>query len=89
MLRFLLFSLERFADVGFQEIPQYQSIFDKELQELLASTDWQKNPNDEIFKIIKDAMILNMIQLDREKQLLNRIKHDAKELNSLLIQNCN
>ena len=36
----------------------------------------------------KDAMILNMINSEREKQLLKTIKTDAEELNNLLIENC-
>jgi len=83
-----IFSLESFADVGFQEIPQYQDIFDKELQGLLESTDWHKNPNESIFIIIKDAMILNMIIAQREIELLNQIKNDAVTLNDLLVPNC-
>ena len=33
-------------------------------------------------------MILNMINSEREKQLLKTIKTDAEELNNLLIENC-
>lgn len=84
-----LFNIEKYADLGFQEIPQYQNIFDSELRELLSSTQWQRNPNDELFILIKDAMILNMIQGDREKELLRAIKADAEELNDLLVDNCN
>lgn len=84
-----LFALERYADVGFQEVPQYKNLFDRELQGLLSSTQWQQNPNDDLFIKIKDMMILNIIQGDREKELLKGIKADAEELNSLLIENCN
>lgn len=81
--------IEKFADFGYQEIPQYQNLFDEELQELLTSKQWQQNPNDEIFIKIKDAMILNIIRSDREKELLKGIKADAEELNDLLVENCN
>ncbi|MDT0558288.1 DUF6090 family protein [Ichthyenterobacterium sp. W332] len=84
-----LFDLEKFADFGFQEVPQYQNIFDAELQELLTSKQWQENPDNELFIKIKDVMILNMIQGEREKELLKGIKADAEELNSLLVENCN
>jgi len=84
-----LFNIERYGDLGFQEVPEYQNIFDTELLSLLSSTDWQKNPNDELFIMIKDCMILNMIQAEREKELLRSIKSDAEELNNLLIDNCN
>ncbi|MFK7831943.1 MAG: DUF6090 family protein [Winogradskyella sp.] len=83
-----LFSIEKFADFGLQEVPQYQYIFDKELQELLSSTAWQQNPNDELFIKIKDFMISNMIIAEREKALLKSIKADAVALNTLLIDNC-
>ncbi|TPV32810.1 hypothetical protein FJ651_10875 [Paucihalobacter ruber] len=84
-----LFSIEKLADFGFQEVPQYRKIFDTELQGLLSSEQWQLHPNNEIFIRTKDLMILNMIELQREKQLLTEIKDDAKELNSLLVSNCN
>ena len=84
-----LFNIENYSDLGFQELPEYQNIFDAELQELLSSKQWQQNPNDEFFVQIKDIMILNLIQGDREKELLKRIKTDAEELNSLLVENCN
>jgi len=84
-----LFEIEKFADFGFQEVPQYQSVFDKELQGLLSSTQWQQNPKNELFIKIKNVMILNLIRSEREKELLNGIKDDAVELNGLLIENCN
>lgn len=84
-----IFELEKFADFGFQEVPQYQSIFDEELQGLLTSTEWQLNPKSELFVKVKDAMILSIIRSDREKELLKFIKADAEELNGLLIENCN
>nr|WP_170063207.1 DUF6090 family protein [Polaribacter porphyrae] len=82
------FELEHFADVGFQEIPEYQDIFDQELQGLLASTDSHKNPNSAIFITMKEVMILNMIIGQREIELLNQIKKDAVALNDLLVPNC-
>lgn len=84
-----LFSLEKLADFGFQEVPEYRNIFDEELQGLLSSAQWQQNPKDEIFVKISDVMILNMIQGEREKELLKGIKADAEELNSLLVESCN
>ncbi|MBT8264895.1 MAG: hypothetical protein HKO81_08640 [Flavobacteriaceae bacterium] len=84
-----IFNLDKYADVGFQEVPQYQNIFDTELQELLSSTQWQQNPNDELFIKFKDVMILNMIQAEREIELLKSIKADAEQLNDLLVENCN
>jgi len=84
-----IIDIEKFADFGFQEIPQYQNLFDKELQELLSSTQWQQNPKNELFVKVKDAMILNIIRSDREKELLKNIKDDAEKLNGLLIENCN
>jgi hypothetical protein len=84
-----LFNIEKYADFGFHEVPQYKNIFDVELQSLLSSTQWQQNPNDELFVKIKDIMILNLIQGEREKELLKGIKTDAEELNDLLIENCN
>jgi hypothetical protein len=83
-----IIEIEKFADFGFQEVPEYQSIFDEELQGLLSSTQWQQNPKDELFIKIKDAMILSIIRSDREKELLKAIKTDAEELNTLLIENC-
>jgi hypothetical protein len=83
------FQIERFADFGFQEIPQYKSIFDEELLGLLSSTPWQQNPKDELFVKVKDIMILGIIAGEREKELLKTIKADAEELNSLLVENCN
>ena len=84
-----IIDIEKFADFGFQEIPQYQNLFDEELQGLLSSTQWQQNPKNELFVKVKDAMILNIIRSDREKELLKTIKADAEELNNLLIENCN
>ncbi|AGC78073.1 hypothetical protein DDD_2946 [Nonlabens dokdonensis DSW-6] len=84
-----IIDIEKFADFGFQEIPQYQNLFDEELQGLLSSTQWQQNSDDELFVKVKDAMILNIIRSDREKELLNGIKDNAEELNNLLIENCN
>ena len=84
-----LFDIKRFADFGFQEVPEYQKIFDEELQGLLSSTKWQQNPKDELFVKIKDVMVLSIIRSQREKQLLNEIKSDAKELNNLLVKYCN
>lgn len=84
-----LFNIERFTDFGFQEVPQYQSVFDTELQGLLSSTQWQQKPDNELFIKVKDMMILNMIQAEREKNLLRAIKADAKELIELLVENCN
>ena len=81
--------IERYADFGYQEVPEYQNIFDEELQGLLSSTPWQQDPKNELFIKIKDAMILNIIRSDREKGLLKSIKADAKELNGLLVENCN
>ena len=83
-----LFSLKKFADLGFQEVPQYQDFFSEELRRNLMSTNWNQNPNDEIFINLKDLMILNIIQQHREKQLLNQIKDDAVALNELLIPYC-
>lgn len=84
-----IIEIEKFADFGFQEVPEYQSVFDEELQGLLSSTQWQQNPKNELFVKIKDAMILNIIRSDREKELLRNIKKGAEELNKLLIENCN
>ncbi|QLG43797.1 DUF6090 family protein [Costertonia aggregata] len=84
-----LFNVEKYTDLGFQEIPQYQNIFDAELQGLLSSTQWQQKPNDELFIKIKDVMVFNMITGQREKELLKSIKADAQELNELLVENCN
>lgn len=85
----LLFGLEIYTEFGVQEVPQYQSIFDEELQALLSSTQWQQNPDDQLFIKVKEMMILNMIQAEREKDLLKAIKADAEELNDLLVENCN
>lgn len=84
-----IIDIENFADFGFQEIPQYQNLFDQELQGLLSSTQWEQNPKSELFVKVKDAMILNIIRSDREKELLKTIKADAEDLNSLLVKNCN
>jgi hypothetical protein len=83
-----LFALKKFSDFGFQEVPEYRNFFNRELQELLASTEWQQDPNDDLFINLKDIMILNVVQLQREKQLLNQIKEDSQNLNSLLITYC-
>jgi len=83
-----ILDIEKFADFGFQEMPQYQNLFDAELQELLSSTQWQQNPKNELFVKVKDAMILNITRSDREKELLKVIKNDAQELNDLLVDNC-
>ena len=72
-----------------QEVPESRIMFDAELQELLSSTQWQQNPNDELFIKVKNMMILNIINGNREKGLLEAIKADAKDLNSLLVENCN
>ncbi|MEO0504904.1 MAG: DUF6090 family protein [Bacteroidota bacterium] len=84
-----LFDLEKYAAFGVQEVPQYQSIFDEELQGLLSSMEWQQNPDDELFVKTKNLMILSMINAEREKDLLKGIKADAEELNDLLVENCN
>ncbi|KPM32943.1 Hypothetical protein I595_1370 [Croceitalea dokdonensis DOKDO 023] len=84
-----LFEIERFADFGFQEVPEYQSIIDEELQGLLSSTQWQQNPNDELFVKIKDVMILGILRTQREKELLTAIKAGAEELSGWLVENCN
>ncbi|MGD1948019.1 MAG: DUF6090 family protein [Croceivirga sp.] len=84
-----LFAVEKFADFGFQEIPQYQNLFDAELQGLLSSIQWQQNTDGQLFIKTKDILIFNMIIAEREKDLLKAIKVDAKGLNDLLVKNCN
>ena len=83
-----MFDLEKFADLGFQEIPQYQNFFSEELRRNLTSSEWHQDPTDEIFMNVKDIMILNIIQQQREKQLLQQIKDDAIALNDLLTPYC-
>ena len=84
-----LFDLKNFADFGFQEVPQYQNFYSEELQDLLTSSDWHQNPDDELYMDLKDIMVLNVIQLHREKQLLNQIKDGSVNLYKLLDPYCN
>jgi len=63
-------------------------VFDAELQGLLTSTQRQQNPNNKIFIQIKDFMILNIIQAEREIGLLKVIKANTEELSGLLFENC-
>ena len=81
--------IENYSDFGIQEVPEYQNIFDEELQGLLSSRQWQQNPKNEFFVKIMDVMLLAVIINSREKQLLKGIKADAIVLTELLVENCN
>ncbi|WP_420583248.1 DUF6090 family protein [Reichenbachiella sp.] len=81
--------IENYSDFGIQEIPEYQNIFDEELQGLLSSRQWQQNPKNEFFVKIMDVMLFAVIINSREKQLLKDIKADAIVLTGLLVENCN
>jgi hypothetical protein len=83
-----IFGLESYADFGFQEVPAYKNSYDKQLHKLLKSTEWQKDPTNALFIKFKDALILNIIQSEREISLLNDTRSSTLGLFQLLEPYC-
>ena len=75
-----IFNLNDFTDFGIQELPLYRDIYGKELQALMQSTDWQKDPNHKLFRHLKDHMNITITNTSREIQLLKTIKESADQI---------
>jgi hypothetical protein len=83
-----LFDYITYTDFGIHEVPLYKEIFGEELQQLLKSTEWQKDPSSNLFIKLKDHMNMTIIICEREKALLREIKVSANQLKDLLEPYC-
>ncbi|MCA0133232.1 DUF6090 family protein [Winogradskyella alexanderae] len=84
----LVFEIKGFTAFGIHEVPEYSEIYSNELQKLLKSSDWQKNPNDPIYQGALDLANMSIILCAREKEVLNDIQNQAEELIGLLEGKC-
>ena len=83
-----VFEYSSYTDFGIHELKLYKNAYGKELNSLLKSKEWQRNPNDEIFKHLLDHMNMTMIICQREQDVLNQIKISAQKLNKTLTLYC-
>ncbi len=83
-----VFNNQNYTEFGLQELPLYKDIFGEELQKLLKSTEWQKDPNSFLFHHLKDHMNMTIIICEREKDLLRSIQKSAVELSRLIKPFC-
>ena len=83
-----VFDYEDYSSFGIQETPLYRDIYGVELQSLLTSTDWHKDPNDKLFIHLKNHMNMTMILCQREKQLITEIERKAMALRDSLQSYC-
>jgi len=83
-----VFSYNDHTDFGINEFPQYENLYGEELQNLLVSKEWQKDPNDPLFKNLADHMNLSVIICEREKDLLDGLKSEAEKLLKLINPSC-
>ncbi|OZV68063.1 DUF6090 family protein [Winogradskyella aurantia] len=72
--------LINYTDFGIQEVPFYRDSYSKELQTLLKSVNWHRDPHHPIFIALQDEMNLTIIVCEREKQLINEMKKRAEDL---------
>ena len=84
-----VFNYTDYTDFGLQEIPLYKDIFGKELQKLLKSKEWHKDPSSFLFRHLRDHMNMTIIICEREKDLLRSIQKSANELSHLIKPYCN
>jgi prefoldin subunit 5 len=84
----IIFSYNNHTDFGTNELPQYENLYGEELQNLLVSKEWQKDPNDPLFKNLADHMNLSVIICEREKDLLAGLKSEAEDLITLINASC-
>ena len=84
-----IFDYNSYTEFGAHEIPIYKKLYNNELQNILKSTEWQKDPNSYLFKHFVDHMNMNMIITEREKSLLEEVKTLASNLSNLISPNCN
>lgn len=75
-----IFDYNDFTDFGIQEIPMYRESYGTDLQALMQSSEWQKDPNHKLFRHLKDHMNMTIIICQREKQFLMNIKDRANQL---------
>jgi hypothetical protein len=83
-----IFSYNNFTDFGINELPLYNDEYGSELSTLLKSTEWQQDPNNKLFKHLKDQMNMTVILCSREQQLLEDIKISSKKLMNKLSNYC-
>lgn len=83
-----VFQYQDYTDFGIQELPLYRSIYGEELQNLLKSTEWQKDPKSYLFRNLRDHMNMTLIICEREKDLLHSVKTSAIELSQLIKPFC-
>lgn len=83
-----IFSYNNFTDFGINELPLYKDEYSPELSALLKSTEWQEDPNNELFQHLKDHMNMTVILCSREQQLLQDIKVSSEELFNKLSNYC-
>ncbi len=84
-----IFSYNNFTDFGINEVPLYKDEYGPELSALLKSTEWQQDPDNVLFKHLKDHMNMTVILCSREQQLLQDIKVSSEELFNKLSNYCN
>jgi hypothetical protein len=83
-----IFNYQDFTDFGIHEVPLYKDVFGEELQQLLKSAEWQKDPSSFLFRQLRDHMNMTIIICEREKDLLRNIKTSAIKLNTLIAPYC-
>jgi hypothetical protein len=83
-----VFAYMDYTDFGIQELPLYEHIYGDELQQLLKSKDWQKDPNSRLFRYFRDHMNMTLIITEREQDLLSQLKETALGLSQKLESYC-
>jgi len=83
-----LYNHKDFTAFGIQEVPEFKIMYDKELQALLKSSEWHKNPDDSIFKHVMNYANFTIIYCGREKELLRAIEYRTHELINVIQGNC-
>jgi len=84
-----IFNYPDFTDFGIQEIPVYQDVYGEELQNLLVSIEWQKDPNSKHFKHLRNHMNMTMVICERKQDILISIKQKTINLKALIEPSCN
>lgn len=84
-----IFAYNDYTDFGLNELPLYRDLYGDDLQGLLNSKEWQRNPRDPIFRHFMDHMNMTIIICDREKDLLTALKTKAEDLVNLIQSGCN
>ncbi|KPM32938.1 Hypothetical protein I595_1365 [Croceitalea dokdonensis DOKDO 023] len=83
-----IFSYGDYTSFGIHELPLYKDEYGDKLSSLLKSSEWQKDPDNALFKHLKDHMNMTVILCTREQQLLDDIKISSEKLFSKLSHYC-